>query len=271
MSQINVSNIDASYPVAGQDNDSTGFRTNFFNIKQNLDYAGQEISELQSKAILKGNITSNVGTTINDMTGAPVLSNALVQGFREVVKSYAQSTGSITLDFAQATTHVITTQGSIVIAFDKWPATGYAKQRLIVNIGAATHSVTLSTPTNGFLGLNSIAGVTASGTSYTISFTSAGTYVFDFSSHTGGSTVIVEDVLRSRNTVQGSLTINGNVTSTSSFIGNSATINGSLVVASSAPLSANASGATGQIAWDSGHVYVCVATNTWKRANLSTW
>lgn len=37
------------------------------------------------------------------------------------------------------------------------------------------------------------------------------------------------------------------------------------------PASASATGTTGQIAWDSNYVYVCVATNTWKRTALSTW
>lgn len=37
------------------------------------------------------------------------------------------------------------------------------------------------------------------------------------------------------------------------------------------PASASASGTTGTIVWDSNYVYVCVATNTWKRAAISTW
>ena len=37
------------------------------------------------------------------------------------------------------------------------------------------------------------------------------------------------------------------------------------------PSAANDSGSAGDICWDSGYVYVCVATNTWKRAALSTW
>lgn len=37
------------------------------------------------------------------------------------------------------------------------------------------------------------------------------------------------------------------------------------------PASASATGTTGQIAWDTNYVYVCVATNTWKRAALATW
>jgi hypothetical protein len=37
------------------------------------------------------------------------------------------------------------------------------------------------------------------------------------------------------------------------------------------PATAGATGTTGQIAWDANYVYVCIATNTWKRSALSTW
>ncbi|MCC0012895.1 MAG: DUF2793 domain-containing protein [Rhodobiaceae bacterium] len=37
------------------------------------------------------------------------------------------------------------------------------------------------------------------------------------------------------------------------------------------PASASDTGNQGDIAWDSSYIYVCVATNTWKRAALATW
>ncbi|MCW5941703.1 MAG: hypothetical protein KIS66_05700 [Fimbriimonadaceae bacterium] len=37
------------------------------------------------------------------------------------------------------------------------------------------------------------------------------------------------------------------------------------------PASASAAGNTGDLAWDADYVYVCVATNTWKRAPIATW
>lgn len=37
------------------------------------------------------------------------------------------------------------------------------------------------------------------------------------------------------------------------------------------PASATATGTTGQVCWDSSYIYVCTATNTWKRAALATW
>ena len=46
---------------------------------------------------------------------------------------------------------------------------------------------------------------------------------------------------------------------------------GGLIIASSTPASAGATGVQGQIAWDSDYIYVCTATNTWKRTALATW
>ena len=37
------------------------------------------------------------------------------------------------------------------------------------------------------------------------------------------------------------------------------------------PASASATGTTGEICWDSSYIYVCIATNTWKRVAISTW
>jgi len=47
-SLINPTNIDVTYPIAGQDNDTQGFRDNFSSIKNNLNTAKNEISAIQS-------------------------------------------------------------------------------------------------------------------------------------------------------------------------------------------------------------------------------
>lgn len=51
-SSINPNNIDGNYPVAGQDNDSQGFRDNFTNIKNNLTYSKSEIEDLDRKSVV---------------------------------------------------------------------------------------------------------------------------------------------------------------------------------------------------------------------------
>jgi hypothetical protein len=85
-SQITFSSIDENYPVAGQDNDTQGFRDNFNVIKAALLKASEEITTLQQNteglelsALSEGNGTNFNGTFL---TGAVLKSNAesLVSG-----------------------------------------------------------------------------------------------------------------------------------------------------------------------------------------------
>jgi hypothetical protein len=39
----------------------------------------------------------------------------------------------------------------------------------------------------------------------------------------------------------------------------------------SAPSSASDTGAKGQIKWDVNYIYICTATDTWKRTAIATW
>ena len=43
------------------------------------------------------------------------------------------------------------------------------------------------------------------------------------------------------------------------------------VALGNAPSTASSTGSAGDIRYDSGYVYICVATDTWKRAALATW
>jgi hypothetical protein len=59
---------------------------------------------------------------------------------------------------------------------------------------------------------------------------------------------------------------------TSVSIANTLTVNGNVIISNPVvPSSATDIGTTGQIAWDSNYVYICIATNTWKRSPLNTW
>lgn len=51
-----------------------------------------------------------------------------------------------------------------------------------------------------------------------------------------------------------------------------ASVVGSLRISvATTPASATAAGVAGTIAWDANYLYVCVATNTWKRVGIATW
>lgn len=44
-----------------------------------------------------------------------------------------------------------------------------------------------------------------------------------------------------------------------------------IITTAQSPASATAAGIAGQIAWDANFIYVCIATDTWKRIGISTW
>ena len=68
-SNIDVTNIDTAYPVAGQDNDSQGFRDNFTNINQNFVEAKAEIEALQDVELIVASPPALAIGAIGDLKG----------------------------------------------------------------------------------------------------------------------------------------------------------------------------------------------------------
>jgi hypothetical protein len=185
-SNINPNNIDGTYPVAGQDNDSQGFRDNFTNIKTNFQYAEDEITDLQNNAILKGALA---GTTLNNNFDGSLIYNYQSQDVSETVVSLGTTSGSVTVNYAAGAVQTVTTSGNISFALSNWPAAGLSGSlKLIVTVASATHTLTfpsaVSVNSLGTMGWNTATNV--------FSARSAGTYTFYLSSINGGSTVMVE-------------------------------------------------------------------------------
>jgi hypothetical protein len=192
-SNINANNIDATYPVAGVDNDSQGFRTNFTNIKNNLAYAAAEISDLQSNAVLKSALT---GTTLNNSMAGALLSGASIKDFREVVYTGLGTTsGTVTLNHANGPYQTVTTADSISLAFSNLPAAGYlGRIRLAVTVANTSHTLTL--PASVTLGVEGIGGLNIS--TGIITFTETGTFVFEFTTADAGVNIHIQDLTRPR-------------------------------------------------------------------------
>jgi len=56
------------------------------------------------------------------------------------------------------------------------------------------------------------------------------------------------------------------------IVGASLSLTGdTLITATKTPSAANAAGVAGHWAWDADYVYICTATNTWKRVAIATW
>jgi hypothetical protein len=191
-SNINPFNIDGTYPVAGQDNDSQGFRDNFTNIRNNLSFAKTELEDLQSKVLLKSALT---GTTLdNNMGGAPVV-GAQLRATSATVSDHSTLTGSLTLDFNTGNVHKVATSGDITLSFSNWPISGlFGSLRLWVYITDPAHRL-VATQSNGVtLGITEIAGLNA--TNGYITFDLPGNYVFEFSTIDNGSNILIRDLTR---------------------------------------------------------------------------
>lgn len=216
-SNINPNNIDTAYPVAGQDNDSQGFRDNFTNIKTNFEFAENEINDLQTNVLLKSALT---GTTLdNDMAGA-LIKNPKFQGARYTRIAPTQTSGNITVDFSAGSYYRVTQNGNINLAFTNIPSAGnYAEWTVQLVVANAGNAVTL--PNSVSIGNTNIQGADANNV---VTFNQSGTYSFKFSTSDGGSTIAVEDLERPRNQymnplflqVPESFAANGNVSLTNS-------------------------------------------------------
>ena len=137
-SQINTTNIDSTYPVAGQDNDSQGFRDNFSAIKTNFTYTKEEIEDLQGKVLLKSALEGGV---LNNDLGGSNISNGSYTNFHGT--SYTQTvTGSANINVESGSIHAFTLTSSSTFTFTNWPDSGnYAKIRVQFRSNGSVTSV----------------------------------------------------------------------------------------------------------------------------------
>ena len=217
-SAIDPNNLDGAYPVAGQDNNSQGFRDNFTNIKTNFQYAEDEINDLQSKVLLKAALT---GGTLDNNLGENLIYNGTARdfGFTKVTPTQVGTTW--TLDYSAGHYQAISTTGiTNILAFTNFPITGtYGYLKVQFNITSPTHIITLPLGVT-YLGTAGIQGYSAS-TPPTITFTSTGVYEFAFGTYNTGSTITVFDLNRALTNFTGADVSIDDITATGNIIANS--------------------------------------------------
>jgi len=265
-SNINPNNIDTTYPIAGQDNDSQGFRDNFTNIKSNFTEAQSEIDDLQSKVVLKSALT---GTTLdNDFDGA-VVSSAKIQDIRETVVALGTTNGTLTLNHNAGHYYTVTLNGSSTVAFSNLPPSG-SKGRIQLQITVSNTAHTLTLPAAVTKGIVGIQGISSN----VVTFNTAGTYIFEFTTVDGGTSVHVEELTRPRNSFQNPLFM-----ASSEDVADAAAMD--LTVATSyfttggAETATLAAGTDGQVkylamAGDGGDMVVTVTNAGWKASGTGT-
>ena len=188
MSSINPNNIDGTYPIAGQDNDSQGFRDNFTNIKNNFTFAYDELTDLQSKAVLKSALTG--GSLNNDMNYNQLISAQLLKTV-ETVNNLGTKTGSFTISWADGHFQYYTTSGNTTLAFSNWPTSAYYTC-LRLQITTDTTNRTVTFPAAVSVGLSDIQGAAGQ----VVTLPTAGVYLFELTTLDNGSTITIQDLLR---------------------------------------------------------------------------
>jgi hypothetical protein len=187
-SAINPQNIDGAYPVAGQDNDSQGFRDNFTNIKTNFTYAAEEITDLQSKAVLKAALT---GTVLNNDMGGSILNNAQLQNMSETRVALGPVSGSQTINYNAGPYYTLTTAGSVSLQFTNFPAAGtVGRCRVRITVANTAHTLTL--PSAVSVGTNNIQGINLATNVITFNIADR-TYEFEFETNDGGTSYTIID------------------------------------------------------------------------------
>ena len=122
MSTINTNGINVNYPIPGVNNSSQGFRDNFAAIKTNLDTAGSEISDLQSKVVLKQALAN---TTINNDMGNTLISNAATRNFRATSFNLGNAlANTVSVDTTLADVFYGTLSANTTLSFTNWAPAG---------------------------------------------------------------------------------------------------------------------------------------------------
>ena len=210
-SQINPNNIDGQYPVAGQPNNTQGFRDNFTNIKTNFQTAATEITDLENKGVFKAALT---GTTLDNNMADNLIYAVKLQ---DVSYTYVQQTataGAIPIDYSAGQYQYISTTGSISLSFSNWPVSGSAGiVQIAVNVTSTAHTLTL--PAAVTLGTTGIQGYSGG----VITFAETGTYQFSFSSVDYGSTITIYDLNRPLNYFTNTVNVAASTASTTTATG----------------------------------------------------
>ena len=129
-SNIVDTTIDDTYPVAGVDNDSQGFRDNFNIIKSNFVAAKAEITELQTNAILKNKLTSQ--DELDNDFGGNEITNALLKDCAEGVSANGTINTLQNVSYLNGVYQTGVVTGDLTLTLADWPDAGYA--RMVVEL-----------------------------------------------------------------------------------------------------------------------------------------
>lgn len=127
MSNINFTNINENFPVAGQDNDTQVFRDNFDSIKTGLRIANEEITDLQDNVARRDQSNDFNG---NIITNAQLINNTDVVSPQGTLPS---TVGTIDFENGNYQTFILSNT-SFKFDFLNFPANGLKVGKVTVEL-----------------------------------------------------------------------------------------------------------------------------------------
>lgn len=179
-SAIVTTNINALYPVAGQDNNSQGFRDNFSAIKTGLTTAASELTDLQTNA---------ARTDVDNDFNGVMIENAVTSDVHGAVLNAGDVSGATSIDVRTAEYFTYTFTNDIVLTLSNWPSSVdglYAKVKIVVTDDGTARDINFAT-TSGTITSNTTLPITTSGDT-------SEQQVFEVWSSNGGNLVFVNYV-----------------------------------------------------------------------------
>jgi hypothetical protein len=144
-SSSNIGTINADYPVAGQDNDSQGFRDNFTKVKTELTNAQADLTALDTNAVKNNDAITNMqGNTINNVV--------ITRGSQKFYSGGVLSSAGVRpVSYEIATYHSYTINSTgITLQLADWPTSGkYAEVLVELRGRSQADTVSFDTANSG--------------------------------------------------------------------------------------------------------------------------
>tara|TARA_B100001564_G_scaffold346500_1_gene346285 strand:- start:705 stop:1271 length:567 start_codon:yes stop_codon:yes gene_type:complete len=181
-SSIVPANVDGTYPKAGQDNSSQGFRDNFSATKNNFQFAKDEIEDLQTNKASKDGSSNFADNEVSRAkfkdTSQTVFAHGSVSG------------GAVTLNHENGHYQTLTVTANTTFTITNFPPTG-ALGRIILDITVAPTSTGVLTFPSAVIKADNVHG--SDGTSDQIT-TGLGRFLFELMSPDGGATILMHQL-----------------------------------------------------------------------------
>ena len=173
-----VGQIDESFPIAGKDNNSQGFRDNFDNIKTGMTNMVSALTGLNTK-------TPKLDED-NNLNGK-VLENAEIRQIYGAVLSNGTTPTNEFIDVRESQYFTYTVAGDITLTFSQWPASDkFAKIYLDVKSDGTARDLDFNTTSGTVVPENSLT------LPYNLSANNAIRYMFEAWTINGGNTVFLK-------------------------------------------------------------------------------